>query len=225
VAALTTIWFGCANACSRAARLRGSSRSNQMVGFSSLVAAQLFYAFACRSRCAAIFAARPLPPNPYLLGALGVSFAAQAAALFVPGLRNLFGPSLGITEFGIFVGRRRGPAAGDRGDTDDAGAGWLIDIASAGAVGRSVLPGRIRRRVISWCVISRRVIPRRRVIGRPVIAVVRRRRTREQPERCGDNRRGADDDGAGYAERPSERKRRAGGIIRGIILRLGGRER
>ena len=33
--------------------------------------------------------------------ALGSAFAAQAAALFVPGFRNLFGPALGIADFGI----------------------------------------------------------------------------------------------------------------------------
>jgi hypothetical protein len=36
-----------------------------------------------------------------LLGALGISFAAQAAALFIPGIRSLFGPQLGLADFGI----------------------------------------------------------------------------------------------------------------------------
>jgi P-type Ca2+ transporter type 2C len=91
-----------AQAC--ASRLGGSGlRSSQTVGFSSLVAAQLFYAFASRSRHRPIFSGQPVPSNPLLLGALGISFAAQAAALFVPGIRNLFGPEIGLADFGISV--------------------------------------------------------------------------------------------------------------------------
>ena len=44
-----------------------------------------------------------------LFGAPGVSFAARAAALFVPGLRNLFGPPLGIADFGISVAAGAAP--------------------------------------------------------------------------------------------------------------------
>jgi P-type Ca2+ transporter type 2C len=87
-----------AQAC--ASRLNGSSERSQTIGFASLVSAQLFYAFACRSRRAPIFAG-PVPPNPFFLGALGISFAAQVAALFVPGFRNLFGPPIGIADFAI----------------------------------------------------------------------------------------------------------------------------
>ena len=87
-----------------ASRLGGSGAgSRQTVGFASLVAAQLFYALACRSRRGQILTGQPLPSNPLLFGALGASFAAQVAALFVPGLRSLFGPPLGITDFGISV--------------------------------------------------------------------------------------------------------------------------
>ncbi|HYZ41937.1 MAG TPA: cation-transporting P-type ATPase, partial [Stellaceae bacterium] len=88
-----------AQAC--AVRLGGSSQSSQTVGFSSLVAAQLFYAFACRSRRGSVFGDRRLPFNPWLFGAVGASFAAQAAALFIPGLRSLFGPPLGLVDFAI----------------------------------------------------------------------------------------------------------------------------
>src|SRR5215471_5287279 len=84
-----------------AARLRGSGQSAQTVGFSSLVAAQLFYAFACRSRRGSVLGDPQLPSNPLLLGSIGASFAAQAAVLFVPGLRNLFGPPLSLAEFCI----------------------------------------------------------------------------------------------------------------------------
>jgi Ca2+-transporting ATPase len=92
-----------------AARLGGSARSSQTVAFSSLVAAQLFYAFACRSRRGSIVAGRTLPPNPLFLGALAGAFAAQAAALFVPGFRNLFGPPLGIADFGISLAAGAAP--------------------------------------------------------------------------------------------------------------------
>jgi Ca2+-transporting ATPase len=97
-----------AQAC--ASRLGAAGqRSHQTVGFSSLVAAQLFYALACRSRHGSMFTGGSLPPNPLLFGALGVSFAAQAAALFVPELRNLFGPPLGIADFGISVAAGAAP--------------------------------------------------------------------------------------------------------------------
>jgi Ca2+-transporting ATPase len=92
-----------------AARLGGSGRRNQTVGFASLVAAQLFYAFACRSRRGPVFAGQPLPPNPFFFGALGISFAAQVAALFLPGFRNLFGPRLGIADFAISVAAGAAP--------------------------------------------------------------------------------------------------------------------
>src|SRR5437867_3480913 len=77
------------------------------------------------------------------------------------------------------------------------------------------------RPVIIWRrVVSRREIGRRRVIRPPVITIVVGRR-RERHEWCCDDRRGSADDGACHADRPEQRKRRA----RGIILRIGGRER
>lgn len=50
-----------------------------------------------------------LPPNPFFLGALGSAFAAQAAALFLPGFRNLFGPPLGVADFGISLAAGAAP--------------------------------------------------------------------------------------------------------------------
>jgi P-type Ca2+ transporter type 2C len=79
----------------------GSYGRKQTVRFASLVAAQLFYAFACRSAGGSGSSAAALPPNPVFSGTLAISFAAQVAALFLPGFRNLFGPRLGIAEFGI----------------------------------------------------------------------------------------------------------------------------
>jgi Ca2+-transporting ATPase len=86
-----------------AAWLGGSEQSRQTVGFSSLVAAQLFYAFACRSGRGSVLADLRLPADPLLLGSIAASFAAQAAVLFVPGLRNPFGPPLSIVDFAISV--------------------------------------------------------------------------------------------------------------------------
>ncbi len=96
-----------AQAC--AARLGGSAHSGQTVGFNSLVSAQLFYAFACRSRRGSPLSGRTHPPNPFFFGALGCAFAAQGAALFVPGFRNLFGPALGIADFGISLAAGAAP--------------------------------------------------------------------------------------------------------------------
>ena len=87
-----------AQAC--AARLGGSARSGQTVGFSSLVAAQLFYAFACRSRRGSILTGRALPAQPVLFRRTRRRLRGAGAALFVPGFRNLFGPALGIADFG-----------------------------------------------------------------------------------------------------------------------------
>lgn len=84
-----------------AARLGGSRQSNRTVGFASLVAAQLLYALSCRSGPALGSTGQMPPPNPFFFGALGISVAAQAAALFLPGFRNLFGPPLGAADVGI----------------------------------------------------------------------------------------------------------------------------
>jgi magnesium-transporting ATPase (P-type) len=96
-----------AQAC--AARLGGATQSGQTVGFNSLVSAQLFYAFACRSRRGSILSGGGRPPNPFFFGALGCAFAAQGAALFIPGFRNLFGPALGIADFAISLAAGAAP--------------------------------------------------------------------------------------------------------------------
>ena len=96
-----------AQAC--VARLGGATQSGQTVGFTSLVSAQLFYAFACRSRRGSILSGRGRPPNPFFFGALGCAFAAQGAALFIPGFRNLFGPAIGIADFGISLAAGAAP--------------------------------------------------------------------------------------------------------------------
>ncbi|MFL5267207.1 MAG: HAD-IC family P-type ATPase [Stellaceae bacterium] len=92
-----------------AAWLGSSAQSRQTVGFSSLVAAQLFYAFACRSRRGSVFAGPRLCSNPLLLVSIGASFAAQTVVLFIPGLRNLFGPPLRLADFGVSVAAGAAP--------------------------------------------------------------------------------------------------------------------
>src|SRR5579884_1687359 len=70
----------------------GAGEQSRGSGFASLVASQLLYALSCRSNRASW---TRLPPNPTLLAALGVSFAAQGAALFAPPLRGLLGAPIG----------------------------------------------------------------------------------------------------------------------------------
>jgi Ca2+-transporting ATPase len=91
---------GSAFAAQAAAARLGSGQAGQTVGFSSLVAAQLFYGFVCRSRSGSISANRR-PPGPIFLGAVGIAFAAQLTALFLPGFRRLFGPPVSIGDFSI----------------------------------------------------------------------------------------------------------------------------
>jgi Ca2+-transporting ATPase len=75
---------GAAVAQAAADLFRGASGG--AVGFTSLVTGQLLYALACRP------AGRPV--SGYLGGALVASFAAQAAALYLPGLQALVGHSM-----------------------------------------------------------------------------------------------------------------------------------
>ncbi|HJU17501.1 MAG TPA: cation-transporting P-type ATPase [Stellaceae bacterium] len=75
-----------------AAARYGAGERSRGAGFASLVTSQLLYALNCRSTEAGW---TRLPPNPYLLGALGLSFAAQGAALFAPGLSTLIGAPIG----------------------------------------------------------------------------------------------------------------------------------
>jgi hypothetical protein len=68
----------------------------------------------------------------------------------------------------------------------------VIIVVRRGGKSRPVIDGRVR-------IIGRSVI----VVGRPG----------QRPDRRGDDRRGADDDSARYAERPEQRKWRAGRIV------------
>jgi Ca2+-transporting ATPase len=75
-----------------AAVLRGPAAAGG-VGFTSLVTGQLLYALAC--------APKGLPPNGNLIGTLAAGFGAQAAALWVPGLRRLVGHQLGLADLAL----------------------------------------------------------------------------------------------------------------------------
>jgi hypothetical protein len=72
--------------------VRGASAGGA-VGFTSLVTGQLLYALACRPT------GRPI--SGYLGGALAASFAAQAAALYLPSLRRLVGHSMATADLSL----------------------------------------------------------------------------------------------------------------------------
>ena len=60
------------------------------IAFMSLTTAQLLHAISCRSEQHSVFDQdQKLPPNPYLIAALGGSLSLQLLALIVPGLRSL----------------------------------------------------------------------------------------------------------------------------------------
>jgi Ca2+-transporting ATPase len=75
------------------------------MAFLSLTSGQLLHAVSCRSERHSLFdrvasGQEPLPPNRYLQAALVGSFAIQALAMTVPGLRSL----LGIAPIGLIDG-------------------------------------------------------------------------------------------------------------------------
>ena len=75
----------------------GSLRGRQTgatAGFNSLVAGQLLYALTCSPRAGGL-------PGAALGGTLVASFAAQFAALFLPGLRHIAGQRLGLTDLAL----------------------------------------------------------------------------------------------------------------------------
>jgi P-type Ca2+ transporter type 2C len=84
---------GSALGAQAAASLLRRSAGSGAVGFTSLVAAQLLYALACRPPGAPIGAG--------LVATLAASLGAQAAALFVPGVRDLVGPPLGAADLAL----------------------------------------------------------------------------------------------------------------------------
>jgi Ca2+-transporting ATPase len=59
------------------------------IAFMSLVMAQLMHALSCRSTTSRLWGPQPLPPNPFLVAALGGSLGLQFLTMAIPGLRNL----------------------------------------------------------------------------------------------------------------------------------------
>ena len=84
----------------------GATPRARSLCFGSLIGAQLLHALTCRSATHGLFARGDLRPNRALGASLLVSFAAQIAAYFVPGLRRLLGittltlPDLMVTVAG-----------------------------------------------------------------------------------------------------------------------------
>ena len=82
-------------------RRHGATPRSGAIGFASLVSAQLLHALRHR-------AARPAGGGgrgniDYLAGGLALSSAAQAAALFMPGLRQLFGGPIDLMDAGVVL--------------------------------------------------------------------------------------------------------------------------
>lgn len=69
----------------------GATPRARSLCFGSLVGAQLLHALTCRSATHGLFDRTGLAPNRALTASLLISFAAQIAAFFVPGLRRLIG--------------------------------------------------------------------------------------------------------------------------------------
>jgi Ca2+-transporting ATPase len=92
-----------------AARYGAGSPQSRTLAFGSLVTAQLLHAITCRSTQQGIFGPGEIQPNPYLTKTLMLSGASQAAALLIPGLRQL----MGITRLdpaSILIGAAAGVA-------------------------------------------------------------------------------------------------------------------
>jgi Ca2+-transporting ATPase len=67
----------------------GLGERSSTIAFMSLVTAQLMHALSCRSPKARLWGPQQLPPNPYLVVALGASLGLQFLTVAIPGLRHL----------------------------------------------------------------------------------------------------------------------------------------
>jgi Ca2+-transporting ATPase len=92
-----------------AARYGAGSPQSRTLAFGSLVTAQLLHAISCRSTQHGIFRPGEIQPNPYLTKTLVISGAAQAAALLIPGLRQLMGIAR-LDPTSILIGAAAGVA-------------------------------------------------------------------------------------------------------------------
>ncbi len=84
--------------------LYGVGAQANTLAFASLTIGQLLHALSCRSRTHSIFSPGALPPNPYLMLAVGGSLALQVLTLFVPGLRGLLGLTPITLMDGVVIG-------------------------------------------------------------------------------------------------------------------------
>ncbi|HYZ31254.1 MAG TPA: HAD-IC family P-type ATPase [Crenalkalicoccus sp.] len=112
-------------ACGFGVLRHGVGPEARTMTFGSLITAQLMHTLSCRPGAGE---SRPRPPNPALAAALGVSAAAQGAALLVPGLRRLLGIApLGPLGVAVTLGAGMLPYAVNRalrrGRTTGSGAG------------------------------------------------------------------------------------------------------
>jgi Ca2+-transporting ATPase len=69
----------------------GMGATASTMAFQSLTIGQLLHAYSCRSEHTGLFSATSLPPNPYLMWAIGGSLALQTLTLFFPPLRAFLG--------------------------------------------------------------------------------------------------------------------------------------
>jgi len=85
-----------------AVRYGANAAPTRTMTFASLVTAQLLHSVSSRSARHSIFGRERLPPNFLLYSFLGLSFAVQAAAFLVPGIRTLLGVGrLGLVDLGV----------------------------------------------------------------------------------------------------------------------------
>jgi Ca2+-transporting ATPase len=85
-------------------RYGGGPRSST-IAFMSLVVAQLLHALSCRSSTRRLWSRPPLPPNPYLAGALTGSLGLQFLTMAVPGLRGLLKLApIDLTDSAVIAG-------------------------------------------------------------------------------------------------------------------------
>src|SRR3546814_116462 len=82
----------------------GPTERARAVGFAGLVSGQLLYALRCRAKRSDGDRAAARRTNPHLGGALALSFGLLGAALFVPGLRRVFGGPIGALDLAVALG-------------------------------------------------------------------------------------------------------------------------
>lgn len=120
----------------------GASPRAQAVTFAALVTGQLLYALTCRAPRPEPAARIQPPGNPYLPLGLGLSFAAQAAALFLPGLRRAFGGPIDALDLAVALGTGTLPLlAGRTGERRPPGLDQSPKERGGGSLGQDLQEG------------------------------------------------------------------------------------